>query len=142
MNTADRLAIEWECTRLISLYAALNDAARWDDVAALYTDDGVMARPAAPDQLIIGRTAILASLTGRPPRISRHICSNIIVDVKNDTEASAQSTILLFTGKQGPDGGLPIRDDKPPLVGSYHDRFRLTPLGWRFADRRGSMVFG
>ena len=34
---------------LIALYANLNDAARWDEVAALYTEDGSMTRPTAPD---------------------------------------------------------------------------------------------
>lgn len=25
----------------------------------------------------------------------------------------------------------------PPLLGEFHDRFRLTPEGWRFSERRG-----
>ena len=44
-----RRAIEWDCARLVSLYANLNDAADWAGVAALYAEDGVMTRPTAPD---------------------------------------------------------------------------------------------
>ena len=49
MTADERRAIEQDCARLIALYANLNDEARWDEVAALYADDGVMVRPTAPD---------------------------------------------------------------------------------------------
>lgn len=128
--TADqRRAIEWECTRLVNLYANLNDAADWDALADLYTVDGVMARPSAPDVLIRGRAAILESLRARSPRTTRHICSNVVVEVDSPTAAHAQSAMLLFSG---PDS---------PLVGSFHDRFALTSEGWRFAERRGLLHF-
>lgn len=130
MNPEERRAIEWECTRLINLYANLNDAARWEEVAALYAEDGLMTRPTAPDDPIVGRSALLDSFLARPPRISQHVCANIVVDVESDTAASAFSVILLFTAA-----------DKPPLVGTYHDRFVLTPDGWRFSERRGSLSF-
>ena len=41
--TADeRRAIEWDCAKLINLYASLNDEGRWAEVAALYAEDGSM----------------------------------------------------------------------------------------------------
>jgi len=141
MTPEQRRAIEWECTRLINLYANLNDQGRWPDVAALYTEDGLMTRPTAPDQAIVGRHALLASFVARPPRVSRHICANIVVTVESETRASACSNILLFTGTADADGGLPIRDDGPPLVGEFHDVFALTADGWRFAERRGTLSF-
>ena len=48
MSPVERQAIEWECARLIALYANLNDAHRWEDVVALYHPDGMMTRPTAP----------------------------------------------------------------------------------------------
>jgi len=141
LKPKDRRAIEWECTRLINDYANLNDAGRWHDVAALYAEDGLMTRPSAPDRPIVGREALLASFLARPPRTSRHICANIVVTVESETTASAYSVILLFSGKPADDGGLPIRDDAPPLVGEYRDRFILTEDGWRFAERRGGLSF-
>jgi hypothetical protein len=141
MNPDERRAIEWECTRLINLYASLNDQGRWPEVAALYTEDGRMTRPSAPDDPIVGREALLASFLARPARASRHICANIVVTVEDEGRASATSSILLFTGKPDDGGGLPIRDDGPPLVGEYHDRFALTADGWRFAERLGTLSF-
>lgn len=124
-----RRAIEWECTRLINLYARLNDAARWEEAAALYAENGLMTRPSAPDAPILGRAAILAAFSARAPRATRHICSNIVIEVESATAARGSSAMLLFTG--GP----------TPLVGGFEDRFVLTDAGWRFAERRGSLDF-
>ncbi|WP_296681026.1 nuclear transport factor 2 family protein [Novosphingobium sp.] len=130
MEPLDRLIAERECERLILDYAALNDAARWDDLAALYLPSGRMSRPSSPDVFVEGRQAILAAFQARPPRASRHICANIKVSIQCSTQASAVSQILLFTSAEG-----------RPLVGSYNDRFELTSEGWRFAERRGSIDF-
>lgn len=129
MNADDRRAAEADCARLIALYANLNDEARWDEVAALYAEDGVMFRPTAPDAPVAGREAILAAFKSRPPRTTRHVCSNVVVDVESETTARGTSAMLLFTGEGA------------PLVGSFHDLFVLTGDGWRFAERRGSLIF-
>ncbi|MBO9695032.1 MAG: nuclear transport factor 2 family protein [Sphingopyxis sp.] len=129
MTLDDRLAIEWQCTRLVAEYANLNDEARWEDVAALYAEDGWMTRPTAPDDPIVGRAAILAAFTARLPRTTRHICSNIVIDVESPTSARGRSAMLLFTGPGA------------PIVGSFDDRFALTDEGWRFGARRGSLTF-
>lgn len=129
MNADDRRAAEADCARLIALYANLNDEARWDEVAALYAEDGVMFRPTAPDAPVAGREEILAAFKSRPPRTTRHVCSNVVIDVESETTARGTSAMLLFTGEGA------------PLVGSFHDLFVLTGDGWRFAERRGSLIF-
>jgi hypothetical protein len=125
----ERRAIEWDCARLVALYANLNDAARWEEVAALYTEDGIMSRPTAPDTPIVGRAAILAAFHRRPPRKTRHLCSNVVIEILSSTDARGESAMVLFTA------------DGPPLAGSFHDRFVLTADGWRFAERHGSLAF-
>ena len=65
MTPEARRAAEWDCTRLVNLYATLNDRARWREVAALYAPDGRMTRPTAPDAPVIGRDAILAAFEVR-----------------------------------------------------------------------------
>jgi hypothetical protein len=140
MTEHDRRAIEWDCTRLIHVYANLNDARKWAELAALFTEDGLMTRPTAPDQPIVGRATILAHLQARPPRDTRHISSNIVVTVDSAEAATAESVIALYTGTATPGGGLPLMN-AAPLVGQFHDRFALTPHGWRFSERRGSLTF-
>ncbi|RYE00714.1 MAG: nuclear transport factor 2 family protein, partial [Sphingomonadales bacterium] len=62
-------------------------------------------------------------------RTTRHICSNVVIDVLAPDRARGESAMLLFTGEGA------------PKVGSFHDRFVRTPGGWRFAERRGTLTF-
>ncbi len=128
MSNLETLLAERAIERLVLDYAALNDAGDWEAVAALYVLEGRMSRPVAPDDFVEGRDAILAAFKARPARASRHICANIRVNVDGD-RATASSQILLFTGHDA------------PKVGSYADRLTLTPEGWRFVERRGSLDF-
>jgi 3-phenylpropionate/cinnamic acid dioxygenase small subunit len=130
MDDLARLVAEREIERLILDYAAWTDAGDWDRVAALYTAEGRMSRPTAPDAFIVGREAILAAFVARPPRRSRHVCANIRVTLEGPGEARAESQILLFTAAGA-----------PAPVGSYHDRLASTDAGWRFTERRGSLDF-
>lgn len=130
MNADERRAIEWDCAQLVARYANLNDAANWAAVASLFTEDGRLARPTTPDQFLEGRDAILEAFLARPPRVTRHVCSNVVIDVDGPTSAHGESAMVLWTAA-----------DKPPIVGSFHDRFTLTDDGWRFAERRGSLTF-
>jgi len=141
MDDATRRAIEWACPKPINRYTLLNDAADWEAVAALYTEDGQMTRPSAPDQPIVGRDAILAAFKSRPARAQRHVISNVVVDVVSETEATAFCIIVLYQGTASADGGLPVRDPSGPLIGTYADRLRKTAEGWRFAERRGGLDF-
>ena len=129
MTEAERRAAEYDCARLIANYANLNDEARWDEVAALYAEDGVMIRPTAPDAPVHGREAILAAFKSRPARTTRHVCSNVVITVEGPDTATGVSAMLLFTGAT------------VPLVGSFHDKFVRTAEGWRFGERRGSLTF-
>jgi hypothetical protein len=112
---------------------------------ALYHSDAIMTRPSAPDNKIVGTGAILAAFQSRPARYSRHFCTNIVIDVKSETAASARSRILLFVADPGPfpesqKGGL-TRLAGLPLVGEYADRFIFSDKGWRFSERRGRFSF-
>lgn len=141
LDDESRRAIEWNCTKLINRYTLLSDAEDWPAVAALYTEDGKMARPSAPDLPIIGRTAILAAFSARPPRAARHVVANVVVDAVSEQEARATSVILLYQGNGEQRAGRPVRDGSGPLVGTYRDLLRKTPEGWQFAERIGGLDF-
>lgn len=130
MNGINRLLAERAIERLLLDYVAANDAGDWDAVAQLYTADGRMSRPTAPDDFIDGRDAILRAFKARPPRRTRHICANIRIDFETDEASLVTSQILLFTAA-----------DQAPLVGSYTDRCVREQGEWRFAERRGSLDF-
>lgn len=139
MTEEQRRAIEADVTRLIHEYVWANDAQDWERCAALYTEDAVFRRPSGGDP-VVGREAILASFTARPPRAQRHVMANTLVDVVSDTEARAKSVIVLYMGDAAEEG-LPVQDPKSPLIGTFEDRVVLTGDGWRFAERTGGLDF-
>ena len=130
VNQAERRDIELDCARLINVYASLNDQGRWDDVVALFAPDGLMTRPTAPEDAIIGHDALIAAFRSRPPRTTQHFCANIVVTAETSNTASATSAILLF-----------VDPAKPPLVGTYRDRFVRIDGIWLFSERRGALSF-
>ena len=140
MTEDERRAIEADCERLIKLYVNLNDAQDWFAVAALYTEDARFARPSKPGEFIEGRAAILASFLARPARAQRHVIANVVVDVEDADHARAFSVIVLYMGDAA-DDGLPVRDPKSPLIGTFTDKLVRTPEGWRFAERVGGLDF-
>jgi ketosteroid isomerase-like protein len=129
MNDSDRALIERACARLVAAYGYFNDERNFDALADLFADDAVLYRPAAPDQPISGRDAILASFASRPAsRVTFHVCTDVLIDVDDATQASGRSRILLLSS-----GGA------APVPGMFRDRFRLTEKGWKFAERRGTL---
>ena len=135
MTPIDRLLAEHEISRLITRFALLNDAGDWEAVAATFTADGRFVRPAGGDA-IVGREAILASFASRPPRKSRHLIANIVVDVASADAATARSSMLLYTAPAGEAAA-----SSPALIGGFRDRLARASDGWRFAERVGFVDF-
>ena len=135
MTPIDRMAAEHEITRLVIRYAMLNDDGDYPAVAALYVEEGRMARPSGGEP-IIGRDAILQSFLARPPRIARHIITSILPEIVLDTEATCRSTMVLHAA---PAGDLPAKAKGSALLGGFRDRLTLTPDGWRFVERIGTV---
>lgn len=133
MDPVLRLLAEAEITRLVTEYAVLNDAGAFERVAALFIEDGVLTRPSGGDP-IRGRDAILAAFEKRPPRFSRHVITNVLVDLESLEDASCRSTMLLFSA---PPGELPVTALDAMLLGGFEDRLTKRDGRWRFAERRG-----
>lgn len=129
MDLLAKYLAEGAIQRLILDYAAQNDAANWEAVAAMFTADGRVSRPIAPDDFTLGRDAILAAFKARPSRKTRHIVTNIRVNV-DGVKATASSQIMLFTGR-----------NMAPLVGSFTDILQREGENWYFVERRGSLDF-
>lgn len=143
MQDIDRQVIEYACARLVNQFAVCNDAGRYDTLAALFAEDGQYARPTDPDNFVVGREAILAAFKARPAdKLTRHLISNVVIDVQAPTSASGICYVTLYSGstarpaeKHGFVGQL------SPLIGEYHDDFVLTTDGWKFRRRQGRLVF-
>lgn len=140
MTPAERQIIEWECRQLALRFTAHCDRQEWAAACTLLTEDAVFARPTDPGNPLHGRAGIQAAFEARPAtRITRHICTNLVVTARSDTEASGHLYALLYMGDAG-DADIAIADEKQ-LVGEFQDEYLRTGDGWRIAKRAGKIVF-
>lgn len=143
MSPLEKMNIERECARLISRYAYLNDARAFDELASLFSDDGVLYRPASPDKPVSGREAILAAFKTRPvDAMTFHLCTDVMIDVEDDSNAVGRSRVLLLAATRASQAGALPTEVRPPVPGTFTDRFVLTESGWKFSERRGSLWIG
>ena len=135
--------IQMECRDLVERFAVYSDSARYEQLAALFIEQGSFARPTEPDRPVVGRTAILDAMNRRPAeRVTRHLCSNIIIDVIDTDNAIGKSYVILYTGNTNqPAERFGLQADPVRLVGEFDDEFVRTSAGWRFSKRSGKVVF-
>ena len=89
----------------------------------------------------VGHAAIRAFLDARPvDRITRHICTNIRVDMTSPTTASGSCSTLMLLASAPRDTPLPV-PISPPVVVDYQDEYVLTDEGWKFKCRTVQIVF-
>ena len=141
MNTSDVIQTERACERLIVDSARFNDLREWSALAGLYTPTGVVVRPNG--QRLEGREAIEAAYAaGSPDRVTRHLCTNVRVDVDGPDAAHATTTVLIVAGTRtdDPDVTFGIVPNEHHTVGEFADRFERTDEGWRIAERRASLL--
>lgn len=129
----------WHACQAVSIaFANGVDHRRYDDVAALFTEDGVLNRTGHP---VAGRAALRAWLDTRPVDIAtRHVCTNFHA-TRSAPDRAEGFTLFTFYRIAGDDAtdALPLAG--PAAVGEYTDQFRLTPEGWRIARRDIRIVF-
>jgi hypothetical protein len=139
MDDLERLSAELACEKIVKQFAVFNDLDELEKLADLFVDDGSFARPLDPENPTVGRAGILAMLEGRPPRLSRHIVTNIVIDVEGPDEARGISYVS-FLSTTDVEAPRPVAAEPRLFVGEYRDRFVRTPEGWRLKSRKGSMT--
>ena len=126
------------CERLMLRYAHTIDHGDFDTFANLFARDG---RLSTPERTLEGREAIREAMRRRPPSlVSRHVITNIVVDLIDERNAAGLCYLVLFRDTRGD----PERTSSlagPALIGDYTDRFVLTEQGWRFASRDLALAF-
>lgn len=134
MDATERMLIERECERLVTLYCHYVDHGEAARIADLFTKDGVWSGPGARME---GEDQVRKGFQARQDnkaRMSRHVCNNLLVDVIDEDHATGTVYLTLYRHDGDEDRSFsPI--EGPALVGEYQDRFVRTAEGWRFAER-------
>lgn len=141
MNEIDLLLIERACERVIVDSATFNDRRQFSALAALYAADGVVVRPNG--QRLEGRAAIEEAYAAGPPdRVTRHLCSNVRVEVDGPDAARATTVVLIVSGQRSdhPDVTFGVVPNEHHMVGEFADRLVRTDEGWRIAERHATMA--
>ena len=139
MNENQIRAIRQDCEDLSIAYARAIDFRDYDYFITLFTEDAVLDTGKARE----GKAAIAESLTRRPDQLrSRHVITNVFVDVLNENEARGISYLTLYrhVGEESLKGE-PIDFDGPAGVGHYEDRFERMADGWKFKRRKLHFAF-
>ncbi|MEC7915418.1 MAG: nuclear transport factor 2 family protein [Actinomycetota bacterium] len=136
-----RLVDERACEKLISEYCHLVDFGNASAIAQLFILEGQWSGPGVD---MVGQSEIEAGFSARQAvtrRQSRHLCTNVSIDVEGD-EARGLCYLLNFRhDSQSGTAETPAPAGLPKYVGEYHDRFVRTDQGWRFASRRFDLAF-
>lgn len=141
ISALESLAIVQDCTQLIMRFAERSDARDADALAAMFTEDGVFARPTMPDKPYVGRSVILEGFRARPVTLlTRHIVTNVIVTPVSANEATAESYILLYTAQQAEGAALPVPANPKQLIGNFRDILVREGGAWKFRERRGALA--
>src|SRR5271170_3547708 len=87
LEAIETMLIERACARLVSEYCHLVDLGQASKIADLFTDDGFWS---SPETTLNGRAEIERGFRRREQnrrRTSRHICSNVLIEVLDETTA-------------------------------------------------------
>lgn len=143
-STEDQQARLWqdiraECTELSIAYARCVDFRDYEAFVELFAEDGELDTGVP----LIGKAAIRKAMNRRPDELkSRHVLSNIFIDVRDADQARGISYLTLYR-HIGPESltGKPIEFDGPAAIGHYEDQFVRTAQGFRFKRRRLQITF-
>lgn len=132
MDRMQRLAIEHDCARLMHQFSWFVDAMDYDAVVGLFAADCTFSRA---DVFFHGHAGLRKSLESRPrDRATRHIISNVLIDVHDTEHAEGKSYCLVF-GHRGPlsnEGEATL--GAPDSLILYSGAFVRTPQGWCIAN--------
>jgi hypothetical protein len=138
MNIRDKMMIRLELEALNVEFAYLIDHELSEQVAGLFTENGIYGR--ATGGRSVGRDAIRRAYSARAERgvrTARHIFTNLRLSYESENRVQGSCILLLFA-----EDGAPPHPAEPNLVADYDDIYERDDDGvWRYASRTVSHLF-
>ena len=134
MDQAERLLIEGECARLVTLYCHYVDHGEAERVAELFSKDGRWVSAQVTMDGVEQIRSGFARRQANAKRMSRHVCNNLHVEVQDADHAEGCVYLTLYR-HDGKEGRALSPLEGPAMVGEYRDTFIRTGEGWRIANR-------
>jgi SnoaL-like domain len=140
ISPAERVEIERACEQLVYAYGRSLDLGDTGGAADFFAENGSMARPMAPEQVIHGRETIRASLLARPKSLlTKHLATNVMIRVESRDTATGISYLTMIATTPGSADKPPFLSNGPIYFGEFEDRFVRENGVWKFQERRGSI---
>jgi hypothetical protein len=140
LSVGERIEIERACERIVYLYSRALDLGDMSGAADFFAQNGSMARPMAPTEVIHGRESIRASLLTRPKTLlTKHLATNVLIDVETRDTASGISSLTMIATTPPAGATPPHLSQGPTYFGEFKDRFIRENGVWKFSERRGSI---
>ncbi len=137
MDEDQKLAIEWDCQKVLRQYYHLMDQRNYDDAVNLFATD-VNWQVAGLD--LHGRKAVREAFGGLADSTIRHVLTNTIVDVVDENHVDVTSYVTIYVENGFPDDG-PLSFEGPNRLGANIDKMVRTDEGWRIAYRGSPLAF-
>ena len=140
ISPAERIEIERACEQLVYAYSRALDLGDMSGAADFFAQNGSMARPMTPDQVIQGREPIRSALASRPKGLlTKHLATNVAIRVDSRDTASGISNLTMIATTPGAADKPPFLSSGPIYFGEFKDRFIREHGVWKFLERLGSI---
>jgi hypothetical protein len=140
LSAVERIEIERACERLTNVYVRALDLGDMNAAADCFAENGSMARPMNPGQVIQGREAVRTSLLTRPKTLlTKHLATNAMIDVESRDSARGISYLTMVATTPAEGAIPPFISNGPIYFGEMQDRFIRENGEWKFLERRGSI---
>jgi hypothetical protein len=134
----DRLAIEQQCTRLSYAFAYHIDHGEFEEMIALFTEDGVFDRAGLVHR---GHDELREGMRERPPITTRHVMTNFYFDTVGPDVATGTVYVMTYHAHGSYSGEAMVYGTEHGRLMELRDEYRLTVDGWRIASRIGTPIF-
>jgi hypothetical protein len=139
MTADERRGIERDVEKVAIRFFHYLDSYRYDDLAGLFTPDGVWHRQGKE---LRGSAALLAAMHARPAgTVTQHVASNILVDVLDADHAETTIYLTVYAHAGDATTKPPVPMSPPGQVGIYREKLARTPDGWRIAEITSQQIF-